>query len=146
MPIPSGQKPFHWGTAVGLSLGAFALLMAGFLVWALRETPELSSASAYQDGLNYSAQQARLEAGRRNPIVVSEEPPILRFRGTAGARGILIFHRPDGKHSDMSADFRLDSTGHYRIHTHGLPPGRWLLQLSYRVDTTDCYAEYPLRR
>lgn len=138
------KSRFNWGTALGISLGLFALLMAGFLIRALQEDSNLSGGNTYEQGIRYDQKRAQLQAGERNPITVRQHGDTLRLEGKAGYAGVLTFFRPDGTTPDVQAPFTLDSVGIFDVSVSGLVQGRWQVKLTYKANSESCYAEHSI--
>lgn len=140
-PTPGG---FNWGTGIFITLGLFVLLMAGFVYRAVIEDQPLSAADPYAQSKAYESKQKEIANAQTHPITARQVNGELHLTGEAGVAGTLVFFRPDGTQKSLKANFKLDSTGLYRLHMVGLPPGRWVLRMSYRAGVDSCYSETPL--
>ncbi|MFN7707350.1 MAG: FixH family protein [Sphingobacteriia bacterium] len=129
----TGKSRWNWGLGLALSLGAFMLLMMGFLTYTLLQKAEPPEPHAYEQGLNY---EQELQA-RRNTLALPRQPSLRTGTGglqveipQEGATDIrLSLLRPNDPSQDLIV--RLDSHRAV-VPLHRLQPGRWEARLQWQ--------------
>lgn len=144
---------FHLGVAVVAFYVVFALSTVGFVVFAMSQDVELVSSDYYARSLQHdSHMQAvanadalgaalRIEVRRDAGQVRVQFPQamVARIGGTA------TLYRPASARQDRVVSIATTPDGVMTLPTAGLAEGHWRLQLRWRVEGRDFYAERDLR-
>ena len=143
----------NWGHGIATVYAIFAAATVWFVMFAVGHPAELVSADYYAQSLAHDGRQAA--AGRAAAVAgqisarVREDGQALvvslpSIGGAERARGNVRLYRPARANDDRAWPLALDAQGHQTVLTAGLPSGRWIMQLDWRIDDVDFYAERPV--
>ena len=140
----------NWGYAIAAVYGTFASATLGVVVFAVSHPADLVSTDYYARSLEHDSRQAATARAARVADQILTEmqsdgralsislPP---GRGGEHVRGEVRLYRASDAGQDRIWPLVLDATDRQLVPTAGMPRGRWTLQLVWRADGLDFYAE-----
>lgn len=139
------MKKTLWPYGVAAAYIAFALAMAGLVVFAVRRPSDLVSKDYYRQEIEH---QQRIEAERRaiaDPdaptVAVDARSCTVSFPGAAPTSGSLTFYRPSDAKLDRTIPLALDANGQQAVDLAGFQPGLWRLRLEWKRNSETYYLE-----
>ncbi len=142
---------WHWGTAIALVYTLFAAGTVTLVAYAMGHRVDLVSPDYYAQSLEVDArQQARARADRLTGLEITTSPDEREVVVTwprdqrASVRGTAVLYRAAASRDDRTVALAPDASGRQTFSLAGLPPGRWVLHLSWSVGSEAYYLEQAL--
>jgi len=141
-----------WPIAIATYFGIAIVLIATFIVWAVRQRDDLVSADYYEREVRY---QSELDALNRSQAfaatsVVTFEPAeetivvTLPVAPTRGATGSIQLYRPSDSRLDREFVLALNAEGLQRLDARRLRDGLWKVRVKWRVGDLDYAVDQPV--
>jgi hypothetical protein len=143
----------NWGYGISAVYALFATATLGVVVFAVSHPADLVSADYYARSLKHDGRQAAMAraasvAGGIDSHIQPDGQALAislpQGRGGEQVRGEIRLYRASDAGQDRVWPLTLDARGRQLVPTAGLASGRWILQLTWRVDELDFYAERPV--
>ncbi|HEY0872074.1 MAG TPA: FixH family protein [Vicinamibacterales bacterium] len=138
----------NWGTGIALVYGVFAASTVGFVAFAMHQPVDLVSEDYYGQSLRYDERRMALEnAAALGPNLVTAAAdgrivtiafPQDQARGTTGTARL---YRPSDSSADRTVPLALDAGGRQQLSLEDLPPGRWIVQVTWSREGRTFYRE-----
>ncbi|HEX7088400.1 MAG TPA: FixH family protein [Vicinamibacterales bacterium] len=141
----------HWGTAIAMVYGVFAIGTVGFVVFAAQYPVELVRDDYYAGALRHDERRAAIEnaAALPAPVVAAGEDGrsvivVLPEAQVADAVGTVTFYRPSDVAADRVVALAPDASGRQVLSLDGLEHGRWIVQVAWTSGGRSYYQELPV--
>jgi hypothetical protein len=127
------EMKINWGTGIAITIGAFMLMILGFVFNSLQHESELVAEDYYQQELDYQRRIQELhraqEAGLSANALFDRQGLLIAYP-EQGWAGTVTFFRPSDRKLDFTVPIAPDSAGRQRIE-QPLASGLWRLQFSW---------------
>lgn len=137
----------NWGHGLAIALGAFAIMMIGFLYSSFMTDHQMVSENYYQEELVYQdlidQKTNTKEDGKGIHVIKQKEEVILQFSlsDTILSEGTLEFMRPSDQSLDVIMPVALDVNAQQRIPVSLFKRGSYKLKASWKANSKDYYYE-----
>lgn len=141
----------HWGTAIAMVYGAFAISTVGFVVFAAQYPVELVRDDYYAGALRHDERRAAVENATAlgAPVVSAGEDGrsvivALPEEQAADAAGTVRLYRPADAAADRLVGLAPDASGRQALRLDDLGSGRWIVQVAWTSGGRSYYQELPV--
>ncbi len=141
----------HWGTAIAMVYGAFAISTVGFVVFAAQYPVELVRDDYYAGALRHDERRAAVENATAlgAPVVSAGEDGrsvivALPEEQAADAAGTVRLYRPADSAADRLVGLTPDASGRQALRLDDLGSGRWIVQVAWTSGGRSYYQELPV--
>ena len=147
---PKTRNP--WPLAIIAWFVVFAIFLASFIVWAVRQHVDLVADNYYEHEVQYQQQLDRMNntQGLDPRTVVTFDPAahsiIIALPATAsqGATGRIHLYRPSDARLDRDLPLALDQDGVQHLDARELQSGLWKVRLEWTANGRDFYLDQPV--
>jgi hypothetical protein len=135
----------NWGHGISIALGAFAILMLGFLYNSFQFNHDMVSENYYQEELVYQDkidQKSNAKKDGKNIVVREVDGQVVvqfELTDTAVSEGTLKFMRPSDQSLDLELPIALNTEAQQSIPKSLFQRGSYTLKASWKVNSTDYY-------
>lgn len=139
-----------WPASITAFFIVAALLLAIFVVWAMRQRDDLVSADYYEREIRY---QQQLDALNRSSALAAEvivtfdaaqQAILITLPAAKGATGRVHLYRPSDARLDRDLPLELNDAGVQRLDATRLTAGLWKVRVAWSVDGKDYYLDRPV--
>lgn len=138
-----------WPLAIIAWFIVFAVFLASFVVWAVRQREDLVAENYYEREVRYQQQLDRLNNSRTldaASVVMFDRPAhriiiTLPAAASQGATGRIHLYRPSDARLDREVPLALDPEGVQLLDVRGLQDGLWKVRLEWSANGRDFYLD-----
>lgn len=141
----------HWGTAIAMVYGTFAIGTIGFVVFAAHHPAQLVRDDYYAGALRHDEWRAAVEhaAALEAPVVTRGQDGgtvvvALPREHVSDAAGTVRLYRPADAGADRDVALAPDASGRQQVPLEGLARGRWIVQVAWTSAGRAYYRELPV--
>ena len=139
---------FNWGTGIFIFIILFFIAIFSFVFYTTTHEVNLVEQSYYPRGLEYDAQQEKMNntAGLAQKIRFEKSKEVLRilfpdFLNEDSVSGTIRLYRPSDYKKDILFNIQLDSASSQIIPAEGLLPGKYIIKVDWSHMGINYYQE-----